>query len=271
MKILAYQPRIEQVRTAHDRRAHVGRMLQFLEAKCRQEPDIGLIILPELCTVEYSVPSFQTLVELAEPLAGETFTAVAAFAKKWECAVCYGFPRVVDGEYRISQLVVGASGQLIADYDKLHLANFGASMEPEYFNRGGKLAVFELNGLRFGIIICYDFRFSDLIKQLVEAHQVDVILHPVAFTKDATFASWHPFVICRALEHQVYFLSVNRAGEAWGNSILCPPWIDDDKKPLLFGEDEAAAVFQIDPAAIAAARAIYPFRADRLADYSILP
>lgn len=270
MKILAYQPRIERIGSADERRAHVARMLRVLDDKCRQEPGISLILLPELSTVEYSTASFATLDQLAEPAAGETYAAVAEFARKWGCAVCYGYPQVSEGGYFISQQVVGAAGEPLARYDKLHLANFGASMEPDYFSRGGRLAVFELDGLRFGIIICYDFRFSDLTRVLVEQHHVDVILHPVAFTKDATFASWHPFVICRALEHQIYFLSVNRAGEAWGSSIMCPPWIDDEKQPLVLGEDEQLVVFQIDKRAIAAAREIYPFRADRLTDYSAL-
>ncbi|MFQ5420933.1 MAG: carbon-nitrogen hydrolase family protein, partial [Anaerolineae bacterium] len=245
-------------------------MLQFLAAKCRQEADIGLILLPELATVEYSVESFEKLGELAEPLDGETFTAVSAFAQKMKCAVCYGWPRVENGRTFISQVVVGPSGDILADYDKLHLAQFGASMEPDYFSRGGKLAVFELQGIRFGIIICYDFRFSELIKTLVCTHQVDVILHPVAFAKDATFASWHHFVICRAMEYQIYFLSVNRAGEMWGGSILCPPWVDYQTQPIILGEQEEARLMTIDKQVIASVREMYPFRRDKLADYAIL-
>lgn len=270
MKVLAYQPYIGPIKTAADRRAHVQRMIQFLEMKCLQSPDIDLILLPELATVEYSVESFENLAKLAEPLEGETLAMMASLAKRTGCAVSYGFPRMRNGRYHISQVVIAPSGQRLADYDKLHLAQFGASMEQNYFSPGDKLAVFEWGGLRLGIIICYDFRFSELIKRLVETYQVDAILHPVAFTKDETYASWRPFVIARALEHQIYFLSVNRAGRAWGNSILCPPWIDGEVMPLTMGEDEEALLFSLDKQHILSAREIYPFRKDRLADYSIL-
>ncbi|MCP5097336.1 MAG: carbon-nitrogen hydrolase family protein [Chloroflexi bacterium] len=270
MKVLTYQPRIEQIQSASDRRGHVRRMLQVLAAKCRQVPDIDLVVLPELATVEYSVESFEKLSELAEPVEGETFTAVSAFARKTGCTITYGFPLVKNNQYFISQIVVGASGERITDYSKLHLAQFGASMERDYFSRGNKLAIFELKGFRFGIIICYDFRFSELIKRLVTEYQIDVMLHPVAFTKDGTFASWHHFVISRALEHQIYFLSLNRAGEAWGNSILCPPWIDEERHPVMFGEQEELCVFTIDKQVIQSVREQYPFRMDKLADYSIL-
>lgn len=270
MKILAYQPLITQVKSAAQKRAHVRNIVQFLEASCQQEPDIDLILLPELTTIEYSANSFANLSELTEPLLGETFTEMATLAKKVGCAVSYGFPQVKNGSYFISQAVVGPSGECVANYSKLHLAQFGASMEQEYFSRGSKLAVFEWEGVRFGIIICYDFRFSELIRVLVNTHQVDVILHPVAFTKDGSFASWHHFAICRALEYQVYFLSINRAGEMWGNSILCPPWIDDHVQPTILSEKEEAHLFIIDKNSIRAARETYPFRLDKLADYTAL-
>ncbi|MCP4428282.1 MAG: carbon-nitrogen hydrolase family protein [Chloroflexi bacterium] len=270
MKILAYQPLIEQVKTAVDRRAHVRRMAQVLEPKCRQEADAGLILLPELATISYSAEAFANLGELAEPWEGETFATMASLAERTGWAVCYGFPRMENGRYHISQTVISPSGQRLADYDKLHLAQFGASMEQNYFTRGDKLAVFEWGGIRFGVIICYDFRFSDLIKRLVETYRVDAILHPVAFAKDETYASWHHFVITRALERQVYFLSVNQAGSMWGHSILCPPWIDGEIMPLVMGEGEEAHLFTLDKRSVRSAREIYPFRMDRLADYSIL-
>ena len=270
MKILAYQLTIERINSAVDKRAHVARMAQVLEARCSQEADAGLIVLPELTTISYSASSFANLGELAEPWGGETFATMAALAERTGWAICYGFPRVGNGRYYISQTVIGPSGQRLAAYDKLHLAQFGASIEQNYFTRGDKLAVFEWGGLRFGIIICYDFRFSDLIKRLVETYQVDAILHPVAFAKDETFASWHHFVVTRALEHQIYFLSVNQAGPMWGHSILCPPWIDGEMMPLVMGEGEEALFFELDRRIIQSAREIYPFRQDRLADYSIL-
>ncbi len=270
MNILTYQPRIEQIKSDADRRAHVQRMARVLETRCRQEPDVGLILLPELTTIEYSAESFEKLAKLAEPWEGETFAAMASLAERTGWAICYGFPRLRNGRYHISQVVIAPSGQRLADYDKLHLAQFGAAIEKRYFSRGDSLAVFEWGGFRFGIIICYDFRFSDLIKRLVETYRVDAILHPVAFAKDGSFASWHHFVIARALEHQIYFLSANRAGPMWGNSILCPPWIDGEIMPLTMGEDEELHLFTLDKQSIQTARETYPFCKDRLTDYSIL-
>ena len=51
------------------------------------------------------------------------------------------------------------------------------------------------------------------------------MLHPSAFVRDATFAMWHRFVTTRAVENQVFVLSVSHAGPNFGDSVACPPWV----------------------------------------------
>jgi predicted amidohydrolase len=270
LNILTYQAHIVEIRSAADRRAHVARMIHTLEVKCGQQTSVDLILLPELSTIEYSVSSFARLPVLAEPLDGETFQAMSALARRVGAAISFGFPRVENGAYFISQQVVGPTGEYVTHYDKVHLAQFGASIERDYFSRGQKLGIFDLGEFRFGIVICYDFRFSPLLKLLVERHGVNVILHPVAFTRDGTYDSWHHFVVTRALENQVYFLSLNRAGQEWGGSFFCPPWIDNELKPVLLGCEENTYIFTLDKSLIRTIRQTYPFRQDRLSDYSQL-
>ena len=52
----------------------------------------------------------------------------------------------------------------------------------------------------------------------------DLILHPSAFVKDATYFGYHPIVVSRAIENSVHVLSVNYAGETFGGSIFAGPW-----------------------------------------------
>ena len=267
MKILAYQPHISPVTSVEARRRHVNALASAIEARCQTESDIRLVVLPELSTTDYSIAAFERLAALAEPLEGETFYTFATLARRTGCAICYGFPRVEAGQYFISQMVVGRDGQYLTHFDKLHLAQFGFSAEKGYFSRGYKLGIFELEGFRFGLIICYDFRFAELISGMVERYNLDTILHPVAFAKDDSYPSWPHFVICRALENHVYFLSLNRAGEQWGQSMFCPPWIDDDTQPTVFGQGEEIRTFTLDKIELQIARETYPFRLDRLTDY----
>jgi predicted amidohydrolase len=270
MRILACQTTIENVSTIGERNAHVRNLVRWLADECRQGEPVDLILLPELTTVEYSARSFELLRDLAEPMYSETYEEMRRLALRAGCAVAFGFPRVEDNRYFINQTVIGPSGQLLASYDKIHLAQFGLSQEKDYFTPGRSLGFFELGGWRFGLIICYDFRFSELVNSLVKQYQLDVLLHPVAFTRDGSYESWPHFVICRALEHQVYFLSVNRAGRYWGGSILCPPWIDQKTRAVTLGTTKETRLFTLDRSFLQGVRDTYPFRLDKLPDYSQL-
>jgi nitrilase len=105
---------------------------------------------------------------------------------------------------------------------------------------------------------------------LTRNYGLDLVLHPSAFTRDSSFESWHHFVITRALENRVFFLSLNRAGKDWGHSIFCPPWIDSNERPVVFGEEEEHKTFEISRERIREIRATYPFQADELENYENL-
>ena len=54
-----------------------------------------------------------------------------------------------------------------------------------------------------------------------------MIPHPTAFCRDETFHTWQAFATTRAIENQVYFVSVNRAGDDFGDSMLIETWMDE--------------------------------------------
>jgi nitrilase len=72
----------------------------------------------------------------------------------------------------------------------------------------------------------------------------------------------------RAIENQVFFSSLNRAGENYGNSLFCYPWMDDKDTPIRFpNHDEALCLITLDRATLMKARSDYTFLDDRLPDY----
>lgn len=269
MKLLACQIHCQGIKTKSAKTNHIEKISEKLRDISKKE-EADLIVLPELSSIEYSTDAFNNLKELAEPLDGETFCKISKLAKDLNCAITYGFPRVEMGNYFISHLVIDKEGKYLTHYDKVHIAQFGASEEKPFFERGNKLGVFSIGGISIGIIICYDFRFPEYIRHLTRNYDLDLILHPSAFTRDNSFESWHHFVITRALENQVFFLSINRAGKDWGHSIFCPPWIDGNENAVVFGEDEEFKVFDISKKRINESRETYPFYADKLKHYEYL-
>ena len=76
----------------------------------------------------------------------------------------------------------------------------------------------------------------------------------------------------RALENQVFFLSLNRAGDNYGNSVMSWPWMDENRRPVSFEEHaEDFRVLTLMKSELTAARENYSFLADRFGDYGALP
>ncbi len=229
-----------------------------------------LVVLPELSSIDYARNTFDQLQTLAEADTGASFQTYGEIAREFGLSVVYGYPGLRDNRYTICQAVVGADGQLLGVYEKLHIAHYGASMEKDYFQAGQQLMVFECKGIRIAPIICYDIRFPELCQTLTTQHDVSLILHCGAYYRDASFPSWHPFVITRAMENQVYMLSLNRAGKHYGQSLFCPPWMDSQHPCEFFlNEREDFKYLTFEMQAVAHARD-YPFLKDRLDNYSKL-
>jgi predicted amidohydrolase len=97
-------------------------------------------------------------------------------------------------------------------------------------------------------------------------------LHCGAYYRDESFSSWHSFAITRAMENQLYLLSLNRAGKYYGNSVFCLPWMDESRPEIHFSShDEDFRYLQVVRSNIDTAREQYSFLEDRLSDYKKLP
>ena len=269
-RILACQLLVPATLTRKDRRQHVDNIISRISNKLdRKRAD--LVVLPELATIDYSRDTFDQLKQLAEPLDGSSVSKMQELARRHRSAVVFGMPRIEGEDFYISQLVISGSGELVGCYDKLHICQYGASMEKEYFRRGNHLTVFEVAGIRFAPIICYDIRLPELSRNLTLNHQVDCILHCGAYFRDESFPSWHALATTRAIENQIDLLSINRAGTNYGNSIFCLPWMDEEKIAINFEPcSEDFRYLTIDSSSIQWVRQQYSFLSDKLDDYESL-
>lgn len=270
LSLLASQINIPAMTTAEQRDAHLRSVSAKLHQQLTAKPH-DLVVLPELSTVDYSRTAFDALTELAEDLSGPSVNAFGALAKQHNTTIVFGMPRKAGDRYKISQVAVGPDGTVIGHYDKLHICQYGASMEKEYFEKGDHLFSFSVKGIKVAPIICYDIRIPELSRTLALQHGVDLILHSGAYARDASFFSWHDFVVTRALENQIFFLSLNRAGTNFGNSTFCPPWTDESTPRITFPQTaEHFASIEIDTSILDQVREDYTFRKDLLKDYTQL-
>ncbi len=270
LTLLACQIAVPETRDRAGRDRHVGDLIEKIDRRLGQR-QADLVVLPELASVEYSRAAFDRLAEISEPLDGPRVKAIGELAAKHAVHIVFGMPRRDGADYFITMVALGPTGDVIGHYDKLHICQYGASMEKEYFRRGDHLMVFEVKGFRVAPIICYDIRIPELTRVLCCDHGAHLILHCGVYARDESFFSWRHFAVTRAMENQVFFASISRAGEAFGESIVCPPWVDEHHPPTVFGTDEEFRFCRFEMSELKAVRAAYTFLSDRLDDYCNLP
>ena len=213
------------------------------EAGCR------LLLFPEISDLGYDMPAIARHGLDSWPQVREYLLGLAAeFDICLVCGVC------LPGEAGLANALVafGPQGTILREYRKIHLFQTRDANETRIFSPGGQIACFELDGIRFGLSICYDLRFPELYRvQALEGCQV--LLLAAAWPK-ARIDVWKALCTARALENQCYLLGANRIGDQGafpfgGHSLFIPPsgeavMADPDREGLICGIVDPANIDQ---------------------------
>lgn len=129
--------------------------------------------------------------------------------------------------------VWGPTGERVARYDKIHLFAFDNGRERYdeacVLQAGQTPVVFEAEGHRVGLSVCYDLRFPELYRTLATP-ACDVLVNVAAFTYTTGQAHWDVLLRARAIENQCYVLASAQGGRhdngrrTWGHSQVIDPW-----------------------------------------------
>lgn len=182
------------------------------------------IVLPEMWTTAYTLPELR---EVADVQGEPAKCFLGGLAKKYKVNIIGGsVANKVEDKIYNSAFVLNRQGEVVSQYDKIHLVPM--LDEHLYLNGGEKsVEVFELDGVKMGVIICYDLRFPELSRSLaLEGVQA---LHVVAEWPSARKEHWRALQIARAIENQMYVITCNRVGayngvEFAGTSMVTDPW-----------------------------------------------
>lgn len=134
-------------------------------------------------------------------------------------------PNIKNDKIYNTSFIFNRDGECIGEYDKIHL--FSYMNEDHYFQRGENLVTFELDGVKCGVIICYDIRFLELVRTL--ALQEISVLFVVAQWPVPRLNHWQVLNTARAIENQIYVVCNNSCGKAdetvyAGHSAIIDPW-----------------------------------------------
>ena len=176
-----------------------------------------------------------------------------------------------DGRWANRSVLVDASGNVTARYDKLHmfdvdLAGGESWRESSAYAPGEALAVAETPIGRLGLTICYDLRFPALFEALGKAG-CDAISIPAAFTVPTGAAHWHILQRARAIEASAFVIAAAQVGvhedgrSTFGHSVVVGPW--GDVLLDMGGEAAGLGFVDLDLARIAEVRGQLPSLANR--------
>ncbi|MEZ4443152.1 MAG: carbon-nitrogen hydrolase family protein [Polyangiaceae bacterium] len=135
-----------------------------------------------------------------------------------------------------TSVLYGPSGDRLAVYRKLHLFDVDVPggltiRESDTVARGDEVVVAETPFGRLGMTICYDLRFPELYRRLVD-EGAELIAVPSAFTMTTGKDHWHVLLRARAIETQCWVLAPAQWGrhddagkrESYGHSLVVDPW-----------------------------------------------
>ena len=183
-----------------------------------------VIVLPETWNTGFFPRT--GLEDLADRFGERTKEVLGGLAKELSVNIVAGSVANVkaDGVYNTAY-VFDRQGRCVAEYDKTHL--FSPMDEDKFFRKGNRTAMFTLDGVQCGIIICYDVRFPELTRAMT-VKGVD-ILFMVSQWPEVRVAHLDALTRARAIENQMFLVCCNASGSAdgtvyGGNSSVTDPW-----------------------------------------------
>ena len=202
---------------------NVRRAIELITEAAGRRAD--LVVLPEFFNVEYFAQHRDyRYLDYAEALDGPSLSAVAACCRKervWCVATI--LERARAGSYYDTAALIDRDGEIRGTYRKTHpAAVYG--LEKIYFRYGGKYPVFEVEGWRVGIMICYDAFFPEVARSLA-LRGAELVVAPFAAPRHPVWQAMH---ITRAFENGIYLAVCNKVGQEddWtfaGESLVISP------------------------------------------------
>jgi deaminated glutathione amidase len=168
------------------------------------------------------------VVEAAEPLDGSFVGKLSEIASDADVYIVAGIAERVADKDRISNTLVAVApdGSVAATYRKLHLYDAFGFKESDWVVAAPIEApqTFAVEGVTFGMQTCYDVRFPEVTRRIVDAG-ADVLLLPAQWVPGPLKEDhWTTLLRARAIENTIYVAAADQAGpNGAGNSMIIDP------------------------------------------------
>ncbi len=222
---------IFQTKVLGTKKENLKQMAEYMEKADLRHVD--LVTFSEMFCCPYETSCFPAY---AEEEGGPSWQWFSALAKKHGVYLSAGtIPELgEDGRIYNTAYVFDRQGRQIAKHRKIHLFDIDVKggqyfRESETLSSGKEATVFDTEFGRVGLCICYDFRFPELARQMVN-RGAQIFIIPAAFNMTTGPAHWELMHRSRAVDNQVYVVGTAPARDmdasyhSWGHSLVVNPW-----------------------------------------------
>jgi predicted amidohydrolase len=225
-------------------------------------PAAGLVVRPEAFQRDFGA-SGSDVSRDAEPLDGPFVRRLCEVAAAAGTTVVAGMFEVSEDPARpYNTLVVVDTGGLRASYRKIHLYDSFGYKESDRLTAGPlEPVLMEIGGFRLGLMTCYDLRFPELARQLVDRGAEALVVPSAWVAGPAKVDHWRTLVKARAIENTVFVVAVGQPAPRYcGHSMVVDP---DGEVLVELGDDEGTGAATLDRDRWERVRATNPSLANR--------
>lgn len=166
-----------------------------------------VVVFPEMWNTGYALDQLDQLADEGGKTTAQLFYRLA---RQNQIGIVGGSVAVKDnGHFYNRTLVVDPLGQVVGQYDKVHL--FRLMNEHKYLTAGDQENYFRLAGVPGASFICYDLRFPEWVRT-VARHGAAVLYFPAEWPA-VRIPQWELMLKARAVENQAFVVAVNRVGD----------------------------------------------------------
>lgn len=218
-----------------------------------------LVVFPEY-TSWFHAEMGHHWVAAAESLDGPFVAGLGDLAREFGIHLVAGIVERTADQDRVSNtlVAVGPTSAVVAVYRKVHLYDAFGAKESEWIRPGEIVApeLFSWEGFTVGLQTCYDVRFPEVSRQLVDAG-ADLLLVPAEWVRGPLKeAHWRTLVTARALENTVFVAAADHTPPVGvGNSMVVDPM---GVELVTLGELQGVGVAEVTPDRIDSVRRVNP-------------
>lgn len=187
--------------------ANIEKVKQLISNELPTDTDI--LVLPEVWTVGWSCANFQASAQDLNNSSVIDF--LSNIAKGYNINIIGGsFITKQDDKFYNTCPVINRAGELIAVYNKNHLYSYYGCDEDKYVSVGDELKMVNIEGVNYGLSICYDIRFPELYRAYAKAG-ADVLVNCAAWGSKKPIP-WEMMTKSRAIENQCFMVALTQSG-----------------------------------------------------------